>query len=152
MKRTPTVGHHMVPCPITIGRNQTLVRAHEIMRDHNFRHLPVLDGGDLIGLISERDLFAIETFATVDPKKTTVEKTISPTPYTVGIDTPLSEVLVHMAKHHYGCALVTHGDTVVGIFTTTDAVELLSALLESHPVDAPSLRDVADRRHAHPRT
>jgi predicted transcriptional regulator len=48
-------------------------------------------------------------------------------PYSVRASTALAEVCRAMAAHHYGCVLVTDdADKVVGIFTTTDALEALA--------------------------
>lgn len=45
--------------------------------------------------------------------------------YVVGPDTPLEQVASAMADHKYGCAVVTEGNHVVGIFTTVDALRAL---------------------------
>jgi CBS domain-containing protein len=48
----------MTPNPDTIGPDDTAADALEMMRKHNYRHLPVLDGTRLIGMVSVRDLYA----------------------------------------------------------------------------------------------
>jgi acetoin utilization protein AcuB len=47
--------------------------------------------------------------------------------YTVQPETPLLDVAAAMADHKYGCAVVTEGHHVVGIFTTVDALRALVA-------------------------
>ena len=121
----------MTPAPHSIGRDQPLVRAHALMREHHIRHLPVLDGGALVGLLSDRDLHLIETLRDVDPEHVSVEEAMSSIVYAVGPDAPLDEVLDEMAKHKYGCAVVMLQQHVIGVFTTSDVCRVLAAQLRS---------------------
>jgi acetoin utilization protein AcuB len=120
----------MSVCTQSIGRDQTLAKAHERMREHRIRHLPVLDAGVLVGVVTERDLRFIETLRDVDPTKVRVEEAMTPEPYFVAPNASVREVAQEMAKHKYGCAVVMDGARVVGIFTTTDALHALAAVLE----------------------
>lgn len=101
--------------------------AHALMREHRIRHLPVLDGGVLVGILSERDLHLVESVAGTDPKTTLVEEAMTPEPFAVEVDATLHGVVEQMVAHKYGCAVVTERGHVAGIFTTIDA---LRALLE----------------------
>ena len=67
------VYRYMTPSPVTVGRDQSLAVAHDIMRKHRIRHLPVLDAGALVGIVTERDLRLIESIAGTDPNATLVE-------------------------------------------------------------------------------
>jgi acetoin utilization protein AcuB len=120
-----TIRRFMTASPHTIGQEQTLERAHEIMRAERIRHLPVLQAGKLVGLLSQRDLHLIETLSDVDPKDTTVAEAMSQDVYCVTPTTPLLEVAREMAEHKYGSAVVVEGSRVVGVFTTTDALHAL---------------------------
>ncbi len=122
----PTVREHMTKSPHTIGKDQTLDHASEVMRSHGIRHLPVLEGGELLGIISNRDVYLIETLQDVDPKKVTVEEAMTAEPYSVKPDTPLVEVVSTMAQRKYGAAVVMEGRNVIGIFTTVDALRVLA--------------------------
>jgi acetoin utilization protein AcuB len=119
---------YMTPAPQSIGRDQPLSLAHELMREHNVRHLPVLDGGILVGIISARDLYFVETLRGVDPAKVKVEEAMTPDPDFVSVDTPLREVAASMARTKHGSAIVLEGQRVVGIFTTIDALHALVEL------------------------
>src|SRR5690242_1905417 len=57
----PTVDRYMTPSPHTIGQDEPLSAAHELMRAHSIRHLPVLEGRALVGLVSLGDLHLLET-------------------------------------------------------------------------------------------
>ena len=63
----------------TIAANRTLEEAHELMRSLKVRHLPVLRGGKVVGMVSQRDLSLIESLPGVDPRTVTVDDAISAT-------------------------------------------------------------------------
>ena len=46
----------MTPAPVTIGPDAQVGEALRLMRENHIRHLPVVDGGKLVGLVSDRDL------------------------------------------------------------------------------------------------
>ncbi len=121
-----TIGEHMSPSPHTIGRDQTLDTASRIMREHRIRHLPVLEGGKLLGILSSRDVHLIETLDDVDPTRVTVEEAMSAEPYAVAPGASLIDVVRTMAEHKYGAAVVMEHSKVVGIFTTIDALRVLA--------------------------
>ena len=120
-----TVRAFMTPSPVVIGHDQTLAYAHRVMREHEVRHLPVLDGGRLVGVVSQRDLHLVETLRDVDPERVTVEEAMTPEPFTVHPEAPLAEIARAMADHKYGSAVVVEDGKVVGIFTTVDALRAL---------------------------
>lgn len=129
-KVNPRIDRHMTTSPYSIGQEQKLSQAHKLMRAHNIRHLPVLHGGKLVGVLSDRDLHLIESLRDVDPDSVLVEEAMSPTVYTVEPDAPLADVVREMAHHKYGCAVVAEAGKVVGVFTTIDAMRVLTDLLE----------------------
>jgi acetoin utilization protein AcuB len=116
----------MTAQPTTIGRDQTLETAHRMMREERVRHLPVLEHGQLIGVVSQRDLYFLETIAGVDLREDTVEDAMSVDAYVVKPNDSVVEVATTMAKRKLGCAVVVERDRVVGIFTATDALEVLA--------------------------
>ncbi|MEO8179327.1 MAG: CBS domain-containing protein [Deltaproteobacteria bacterium] len=130
-KPIPTIQKYMTTTPHTIGSDQTIAKAAAIMTEHHIRHLPVLRGGQLMGVLSDRDVKLIESFRDVDATKTSVEEAMTDQPYTVGPDTPLDEVVSTMAEKKYGSAVVVQNNKVVGIFTTVDACQALSDLLQT---------------------
>jgi acetoin utilization protein AcuB len=121
----------MTRSPLTIGAEQSLAQAHDIMRAHRVRHLPVLHGGKLVGIISQRDLMLIETLPGVSPKEVPVEDAMSTDIYTVAPSTPMAVVASRMADRKLGSAIVRTGDRVVGVFTVTDACRALADLTEA---------------------
>lgn len=131
----PTVERFMTHCPHTIGHDQPLAAAHRLMQKYEIRHLPVLQGGKLVGMLSQRDLHFIETLANVDPETVPVSEAMSQDTYTVGPRSTLRKVAEEMADHRYGSAVVIEKERVIGILTTVDGMRALSILLSEtrHP-------------------
>ena len=136
------IGKYMTPSPHSIGRDQTLSTALALMRRYDVRHLPVLDGGRIAGVLSQRDVLFVEALRDVDPAMVKVEEAMSPNVYAVGLETPLVEVLAEMADHKYGCVFVVEATRVAGVFTTVDALRVLVAALRA----TESGRDMASVR------
>jgi acetoin utilization protein AcuB len=91
-KSIPSIQKYMTTAPHSIGRDQTLAKAHAMMREHGFRHLPVLDGGKLVGVVSQRDLHLIESLRDIDVNAVKVEDAMTSEVYSVSPDAPLDEV------------------------------------------------------------
>jgi len=121
----------MTTSPHTIGEDQPMSVAHRMMREYKIRHLPVLRGARIVGLVSDRDLNMVETLKDVDPRKVLVSEAMAQDPYLVSPDAALDEVVATMAQSKYGSAVVTQHDKVVGIFTTVDACRAFSDLLHT---------------------
>lgn len=124
MDKSSPIAEFMTPMPHTVGSEQTITFAQSLMAKHGIRHLPVLHGGELYGVVSDRDLGMIAGLNEVDPNQTTVEEAMTQDAYTVAKDTPLLRVLEEMLEHKYGSAIVVEGTKIVGIFTTHDALKL----------------------------
>lgn len=114
----------------TVGTEQTISFALEHMQENKIRHLPVLRGGRLVGVVSDRDLGLVAGLNDVNPDNTKVEEAMTPVPYTASSDTTLLEVLQQMTEHKYGSVLIMDGTKVSGIFTTYDVVLLLTKSLQ----------------------
>lgn len=120
----------MSDSPYTVGPTLSLAVARKLMLDHGVRHLPVLDGGAIAGLLSERDLLLVESLPGVNPTDVRVEEAMVQTVFTVGPDTPVGEAVETMIERKLGSAVVTDGEKVIGVFTTIDALRALHELLE----------------------
>jgi CBS domain-containing membrane protein len=119
---------------VTIERNQVLVVADDVMRLGRIRHLPVVDDdGNVVGLVSQRDLFhsglvkalgygarakerALTTLAVKEAMTTEVVTTTS--------DTPLREAAALMLSRKVGCLPVVDEGRLAGILTEGDFVSL----------------------------
>lgn len=128
-KAAPTIRTVMTEAPHSIGSDQKLSKAHELMREHRIRHLPVLRDGQLVGVLSQRDLYFLESMAGVDIDLDVVADAMTPDVYTTTPDATVHEVAETMAKRQFGCAVVVEGGRVAGIFTVTDALRQLARAL-----------------------
>jgi acetoin utilization protein AcuB len=131
--RELTISERMTHTPHLIGAEQSMTVAHEMMRSNGIRHLPVLHGGKLVGLVSQHDLYLIESLRDVDPDEVRVEEAMTQDVYTVTPKTPLKEVVSEMAERKLGSAVVVEGSKIVGVFTTIDALDTLAGLLAAPP-------------------
>lgn len=126
----------MTRSPLTVDDDQSLQVAHDLMRRHKVRHLPVLRGGKLVGMLSQRDLYFIETLANVDQGEVAVSEAMSTDTYVVSPRATLRKVAEEMAAQRYGSVVVMMKGAVVGILTTVDAIRALSQILSEpkhHP-------------------
>lgn len=118
-----TVRELMSPSPHTIDAGQPIAEASKRMLLAQIRHLPVVDGKRLVGLLSDRDVRLVETLDR--GQLVHVRDAMTPEPYVVDAGADLKGVVATMAARKIGSAVVTDRGEVVGIFTTTDALHLL---------------------------
>lgn len=121
----------MTTVPHSIGHDQTVSAAAQMMQQHTIRHLPVLKAGRLLGILSDRDVKLIEALEGELGDRLAVEEAMTEDPYSVSPDAPLDEVVETMAERKLGSAVVEQNHKVVGIFTTVDACRALHDLLNS---------------------
>jgi acetoin utilization protein AcuB len=127
--REITIAERMTRTPQVIGAEQSLTAAHRLMRSNGIRHLPVLHGGKLVGVVSQRDLHFVEALRDVNPDEVPVEEAMTQDVYAVTPRTPLREVVNEMAERKLGSAVVVEGQKIVGVFTTIDALDTLAGVL-----------------------
>lgn len=130
-KPIPSIQKYMSTSPHTIGQEQALEKAKKMMGENSIRHLPVLEGGKIIGLLSDRDVHFLTYLSGLDPSEVKVKDAMSLDPYIVSPDAALDEVAQEMSSNKYGSAVVMQNDKVVGIFTAVDALGALASLLHT---------------------
>jgi acetoin utilization protein AcuB len=134
----------MVKKVITTSPNTTAKDAWRLMEKNRVRHLPIVRGEDLVGMISQRELYLyLTTFAIYsedavqkkkpeDLVKVRVEKIMSRDPYTVHPAATLEDAARVMAHHRLSALpVVEEASRLVGILTTQDVMVHLSE--EFHP-------------------
>jgi acetoin utilization protein AcuB len=125
----PPISRYMTRQPWTIERGANLTAAHQLMRSHAIRHLPVMDAGKLVGLVSERDLHLMETLQDAHPDQVTVDEAMSDVVFVATPEQDTADVVERMAAAKLGSVVVMTGDQVEGIFTSIDALQVLSNVL-----------------------
>ena len=145
--KLPTIEAYMTPSPICISIDRPLSEARAVMMQGDIRHLPVLHGDKLVGIVSDRDIAVIEGLREVDTQRCRVEDAMVPAPFTVGPDAPLREVVHEMERWRYGAAIIVRDGRVAGVFTTVDALHALADFLDAKATRprVPALRANAHR-------
>jgi acetoin utilization protein AcuB len=124
----PSVKRYMTREPYSIASTETMACAKTLMRMHAIRHLPVIDGGRLVGMISDRDVSVIEAVPGLDLERVEVARVME-RPSQVWGEDPIDEVSERMANEKRDCVVVQGGPGVVGVFTATDALRALADLV-----------------------
>ena len=135
MANIPEIQSVMTAAPHTVDASQPVIEARRMMRDLRIRHLPVILGGNLIAVISERDLLFAEVlrakFEASSGEMMKVEEICAKDAlYTVSPTAKLDEVVAYMAKKGLGSALIVERGELKGIFTTVDACRVLGELVQ----------------------
>ena len=124
----PSIDRYMTREPYSVSSSDALARARHLMLVHAIRHLPVIDRGHLVGVVSDHDVATIEAIPGVCLEHIEVARVMSE-PLRVWGETPLDEVSELMSKRKADCVVVQGGQGVEGIFTTSDAIGALTDLL-----------------------
>jgi acetoin utilization protein AcuB len=126
----PPVSRYMTLDPVLVQPDDSMTRAHELMRARRAHHLPVVVGARLVGVVSDRDLHLLETLRDVDPDVVTVGEAMTANVYAVAPSTPLDQVLTEMIDRRLGSAIVVGERGVEGIFTSVDGLRALVEMLD----------------------
>lgn len=124
----PNVKRYMTREPYSINSAENLARAKTLMRMHLIRHLPVVDGDKLVGVLSDRDVAVVEAVPGVDLAHVEVARVMEPA-LTAWGDEAIDEVSVKMAEQKRDCVVVCGGHGVAGVFTATDALQALADIV-----------------------
>lgn len=125
-KGNESISKFMTRTPHSIEPGQPLEEARKVMGHHDIRHLPVLSGGRIVGLLSERDLTYIRTLPGVG-STLKVKDAMVYDPVLVAETDSLRDVAKKMADMHIGSVLVCDNhNKLTGIFTYTDALKVLA--------------------------
>jgi acetoin utilization protein AcuB len=140
MKRNPQVIGFMTPFPHSIDVDAPLEDAHKLMREHRFRHLPVMSGGEIVGVLTDRDIKLVlgPDFGSPEERELRVRDAYVERPCVVPASTPVAKVARVMAQNRIGSAIVTKHGKLVGIFTVTDACRALAEIIGDHDEKANS--------------
>ncbi len=129
--------------PITIEKDATVIEAIHLMKEKKIRRLPVMDKGKIVGIVTEKMIlnFQPSKATSLDTwevhyilSRTPITEAMNPNPYKVSPDTLLTEAarLLHDRKLN-GVLVVNEKEELVGILTTTNALEALITICTTNP-------------------
>ena len=122
---------------VTVGSETTAAEALALCREKGIRHLPVLEGGRLVGMISDRDLRSA-TPALGDPdraealERIRVADEMAKEVATVRPEDPIEEAAIEMYERKIGCLPVVDDGNLVGIVTSSDVMRAFVRLVGAH--------------------
>ena len=130
-ERCGAVRDWMTRQPATVAPDSSIGAALGRMRRAEVRHLLVVDADRLVGIVSHRDwrrVQAGELMAGWEGQPVT--RIMTEDPVTVAPETPVTAAARVLLERRIGCLPVRDGGAIVGIFTTSDALEALLSGLE----------------------
>jgi len=136
----------MTPNPVTVTPDVSISTAFAIMKERQFRRLPVVQGGKLIGIVTEKELQQVSpskatTLSVFELnyllEKTTIKDAMSRDPITVQDDDLIEKAAILMRSNKVGALPVLHGDKLVGIITESD---IFDAFIETMGFCDPGVR------------
>ena len=122
---------------VFVGTETTAAEALALCREERIRHLPVVEGGRLVGVISDRDLRSA-TPALGDPARAEALQRIRVGDEmvrevtTAHPEDPIEHAATEMYEGKIGCLPVVDGDGLVGILTSSDIMRALAQLVGAH--------------------
>ena len=122
---------------VTVGSEESAARAWGLCRERNIRHLPVVEGGRLVGIVSDRDLRDLSPPRDTADQENTLGWVQIRDMMSTGVVTahPL-DTIEHAAKviyeNRFNCLPVVADDEIVGIITSSDLVRTLVELTGAH--------------------
>ncbi len=121
-----TVADYMSHSLHSLEPAHSMAAARRLMRRHKIRHLPILENGELKGVVSQRDLYFVDSLDDTDPADVTVGEAMTEDVLAVAPSTPVAEVARQMAEERAGSVIVIKDGKAIGIFTTMDALQVLA--------------------------
>ena len=122
---------------VTISESDTLSTVEDIMTLGHVRHMPVVHGGKLVGVVSERDLLraSLSNLSGFDAGQrraflhgVEIARVMSAPPIVIGPEASVAEAARVMAERKIGCLPVVEGEELLGIITETDVLRCFAGL------------------------
>ena len=134
---TKTVRDIMTTEVTTLGRNDSLQLAKDIMTLGRVRHFPVMDDGKVVGVVSQRDLYKASLGSVMKYGEKAqrafleglaVKEVMSDPVITIAPHASVKEAARLMIDKKIGCLPVLEGTQLVGIVTETDMLKLVAEM------------------------
>ena len=130
-----TVNDLMTVIPSSVAPNTPMRTVIGVMKTEGCRQLPVLDNGNLVGIITDRDVRLVMNSPVVLHGRwqdeelldtVTAESCMTPNPITINIDDSIYEAVKVLGMYKFGALPVMKGNFLVGILTVTDILNYLA--------------------------
>lgn len=134
MKQALTIGEVMTARPLSVGPEQKVSDAKQLLMKHRIKHLPVVKGSRVVGILTDRDIKLRQAVSQEDDfhNSALVENVCVKDPYKVTVATPLTDALSIMTSKSIGSTIVVDEDEqLLGIFTNMDACRILLDVLQN---------------------
>ena len=134
MKQKIPVSQIMTKELVTLNTTQSLYDAERLFKEYNIRHIPVVEGDKILGVLSYSDLLRInfadvtegeEDVSSVVYDMYTIPQIMAKAPITVQASTNVKEVAEILTTQSFHSIPVLDGEKLVGIVTTTDLIKYL---------------------------
>jgi CBS domain-containing protein len=135
MKKREPVSHIMTTELTTVNVTQSLREVIKIFEENNFRHLPVVSGDDLIGIISKTDILRISYGSNFGEQESQIDDAIfdmlsikqvmRTNLHTIEPETTIKDAAEIFSQAEFHALPVVQGKKLVGIVTTTDIIKYL---------------------------
>jgi CBS domain-containing protein len=122
---------------VTISASERLSMVEDIMTLGRVRHMPVVQGGRLVGVVSERDLLRASLSVLSEHRDAErrmflhvveISRVMSAPPIVIGPDATIREAALLMADRKIGCLPVVEGDELIGLITETDVLRWVAGV------------------------
>jgi acetoin utilization protein AcuB len=138
------VGKRMTKDPKTVGPDDSLTRAADIMRMSRFNHLPVVEEGKLVGILSDTDLRNVsltgeQPSGPGEPRvrERKVREVMKTEVWSLTPEDAVEDALLIIQRKKFGALPVLDGDRLVGIITKID---MINAFIDVLDIDDVGLR------------
>lgn len=135
MKQSVPISTIMTKDIVKLSVSDTLTQAEKLFKNHRIRHIPVVEGNKIIGMLSYTDLLRISFADAIDEDETVVDVTVynmfsleqvmARNLTTIAPETTIKEAAEILAANEFHALPVVEGDLLVGIVTTTDLIKYL---------------------------
>jgi len=123
---------------VTISSDDTLSTVEDIMTLGGVRHMPVVRGGQLVGVVSERDLLRaslsnLTAFGNEERRAflhaVEISRVMSAPPVVIHPEATVEEAALVMAERKIGCLPVIDGEKLLGMLTETDVLRYFAGVV-----------------------
>jgi len=135
MKKNVPVSTIMTNNVIKLNVTDSLAKAEKLFKEKKIRHIPVMNGNKIIGMLSYTDLLKISIADTLDENEEeidiavynvfTIQQVMAKNLVCISPDTSIKEAAEILATREFHALPVTENGDLAGILTTTDLIRYL---------------------------